>query len=79
MINKAKLYSSKIEFLLTKVFLLLLTVILSYSCSYSEDQTVANFNSLVMADEFNTDGAPDSSIWNYEIGTGIKVIYVNLK
>lgn len=40
------------------------------SCSTDETQTVTTFNNLVMSDEFDTDGAPDPSIWNYNIGTG---------
>lgn len=40
------------------------------SCSSDETQTVANFTELVMQDEFDTDGALNSSIWDYEIGTG---------
>ena len=51
------------------LFLLLLTFAL-FNCENDETQTVANFNNLVMADEFNLDGPIDNSIWNYEIGTG---------
>tara|TARA_R110002074_G_scaffold396436_1_gene585841 strand:- start:176 stop:1024 length:849 start_codon:yes stop_codon:yes gene_type:complete len=40
------------------------------SCSTDENQTVTNFNNLTMADEFNTPGAPDPTIWDYNIGTG---------
>src|SRR4030066_1443732 len=40
------------------------------SCSSDETQTVANFKPLVMQDEFDTDGALNSTIWDYEIGTG---------
>lgn len=40
------------------------------SCDTDETQTVATFDDLVMQDEFDTDGAPDSAIWNYDIGTG---------
>jgi beta-glucanase (GH16 family) len=40
------------------------------SCSYDETQTVANFKELVMQDEFDTDGALNSTIWDYEIGNG---------
>jgi len=40
------------------------------SCETDETQTVANFTELVMADEFNEDGTPDTFIWGYNIGTG---------
>jgi len=40
------------------------------SCANDDTQTVAEFTQLVMADEFSTDGVPDSAIWDYEIGTG---------
>ncbi len=40
------------------------------SCSNDETQTVAQFTELVMQDEFDADGAPDNSIWGYNIGTG---------
>lgn len=45
----------------------LLTVV---SCNTDETQKVTNFTELVMSDEFDTEGAPDSSIWKFEIGTG---------
>ena len=40
------------------------------SCSSDEKQTVAKFTELVMQDEFAEDGAPDSTIWGYDLGTG---------
>ena len=40
------------------------------SCSSDETQTVANFDQLVMQDEFDTDGVLDNSIWGYDIGNG---------
>lgn len=45
-------------------------VFVTYSCETDETQTVATFTELVMSDEFDTDGAPNSAIWNYNIGTG---------
>jgi beta-glucanase (GH16 family) len=41
------------------------------SCSTDETQTVTNFTELVMQDEFNTDGTPNSALWNYDIGNGV--------
>lgn len=66
--NKIKNKSSVVKGItLSFIIVLLLTTI---SCSTDETQTVANFQTLVIADEFNTDGAPDSSMWTYDIGTG---------
>jgi len=36
-----------------------------------DTQTVAELNNLVMADEFDIDGAPDSEVWGFDIGTGV--------
>lgn len=41
-----------------------------YTCSPDETQTVTTFNRLVYEDNFNVNGAPDSEIWNYDIGNG---------
>ena len=43
---------------------------LIYSCSINEKQTVTTKNTLVMSDEFNTDGAPNPNLWSFNIGTG---------
>ena len=39
-------------------------------CSSDETQTVVTLTDLVMAEEFDTDGAPNSAMWNFDIGTG---------
>ena len=39
-------------------------------CQTDEKQTVVTKNNLVMSEEFNVDGAPDSNLWSYNIGTG---------
>ncbi|MDO5978886.1 glycoside hydrolase family 16 protein [Flavivirga spongiicola] len=58
----------------TKEALMMVLSIVSFfvisGCETDDTQTVATFTELVMADEFNVDGAPDSSIWGYNIGTG---------
>jgi beta-glucanase (GH16 family) len=38
------------------------------SCTTDETQTVVNFKTITMQDEFDEDGAPNSSIWTYDIG-----------
>lgn len=45
----------------------ILAVILS--CS-DDEQTVTTLDQLVMQDEFDVDGAPNSAIWGFDIGTG---------
>lgn len=49
------------------VMLVSLTFLLG--CS-DDDQTVITINDLVLSEEFDVDGAPDSNLWSYEIGTG---------
>lgn len=44
--------------------------LLALSCSTNEKQTVTTMNQLVMQDEFDTAGAPNSDIWGYNLGTG---------
>lgn len=49
---------------------LLSSALLITNCEVDETQTVTNFENLVMADEFDVDGAPDPSLWTYDIGDG---------
>lgn len=42
---------------------------IALSCS-DDEQTVTTFNELITQDEFDNDGAPNSAIWGYDIGTG---------
>lgn len=39
-------------------------------CNTDETQTVITKKNLVIQDEFNTDGAPNSAFWSFDIGTG---------
>jgi beta-glucanase (GH16 family) len=50
-------------------FLTATMLIASVSCSDYE-QTVTTLTELVMQDEFDINGAPNSTIWGYDIGTG---------
>jgi beta-glucanase (GH16 family) len=51
--------------------MLLFAIVFSFwSCEVDETQRVVTMTELVMADEFNVDGAPDGSMWTYDIGTG---------
>ncbi len=49
------------------LFVMLLTV---SGCETDDVQTVATLTNLVMADEFDTEGTPNPSIWTYDIGRG---------
>lgn len=66
-INKYKILSQKI---LMKAFLIAIPMFVISSCNTDETQTVVNFTQIVMQDEFDTNGAPNSAIWGYNIGTG---------
>lgn len=66
--NLKNLYLSSTLRVLLKSVLLGVLVIVS-GCS-DDTQTVVNFNNLVMQDEFDTDGEPNSNIWGFDIGTG---------
>lgn len=50
--------------------LVILTIGLTAGCESDDTQTVANFTRLVAQDEFDVDGAPNSEIWGFDIGTG---------
>lgn len=68
MIDK-NIYLRFTKALFFKCFLLVLAFNIS-SCETDETQTVATFTNLVMSDEFDTNGAPNSAIWGFDIGTG---------
>lgn len=44
--------------------------LIAFSCSTDEKQTVTTMKNLVLADEFDVDGAPNNSLWSFDIGTG---------
>lgn len=48
----------------------ILVSLLALSCNQDETQTVATFNTIVLDENFDVDGAPNPEIWNYNIGTG---------
>ena len=55
---------------MTKCLVITALFFVVVSCTNDEKQKVTNFNKLVMQDEFDTNGAPNGAIWNYNIGTG---------
>ncbi|NAS32007.1 family 16 glycosylhydrolase [Flavobacteriaceae bacterium R38] len=52
-------------------YVLVLSLVILFSCETDEGQTVATLNTLVMAEEFNVDGAPNSELWNFDMGNSI--------
>lgn len=60
----------RMQTILFKYASLVVPFLVIASCSYDETQTVAQFTELVMQDEFDADGVPNNSIWDYNIGTG---------
>lgn len=40
------------------------------SCDPDETQKVTNFETIVLQEEFDVDGAPNSAVWGYDIGRG---------
>ncbi|MDO1502492.1 glycoside hydrolase family 16 protein [Winogradskyella maritima] len=58
---------------ITRTLSLLATslLILVMGCEFNDDeQTVAEFTNLVLAEEFDTDGPLNPDIWTFDIGTG---------
>ncbi|MEW7290268.1 glycoside hydrolase family 16 protein [Aquimarina sp. 2304DJ70-9] len=60
--------NTRIKTLLFPAFLLVVLVIVG--CNTDETQDVTTITNLVMSDEFDTEGAPNSAIWTYDIGRG---------
>jgi beta-glucanase (GH16 family) len=68
--KKIKINLLLIKRLVFKSLILALPIFVISSCSTDETQKVATFTQIVMQDEFDTDGAPNSTIWGYDLGTG---------
>ncbi len=66
--NKNSIYN-RIKVVFIPAFLFISLTIVQ-SCNTDETQTVTNFRTLVMADEFDNEGAPNSSFWTFDIGRG---------
>ncbi|WP_299520420.1 glycoside hydrolase family 16 protein [Winogradskyella sp.] len=49
---------------------LIIIIGINTSCDLDETQEVATLTNIVMQDEFNVDGAPNPSMWTYDIGDG---------
>ncbi len=49
---------------------LLMAIVLLAACEVDDTQEVVTFKNLVMEDNFDVEGAPNSSLWTYDIGRG---------
>jgi len=56
--------------LLPERLLMLAILLITFGCATDSTQTVVNFTELTFQDEFDTDGTPDPSKWDFNIGTG---------
>ena len=65
-----RILKSIIESKSVKVIAVFCISILILNCNPSETQVVTTFDNLVMSDEFDVDGAPKPTMWNYDIGNG---------
>jgi beta-glucanase (GH16 family) len=64
-----KIYIKEIITTSLKAFALI-SCIAIYSCSNDETQTVTTLNNLVLEDNFDVPGAPDPTLWAYDMGNG---------
>jgi beta-glucanase (GH16 family) len=67
LINKFK---RKTKVIIGSLLMPIALIFVILGCSNDETQTVANFNELVMQDEFDIDGNIDSALWSFDIGNG---------
>ncbi|GAB5472315.1 MAG: glycoside hydrolase family 16 protein [Maribacter sp.] len=52
-----------------QLFIPLFLVMGVYGCSTDDSQTITTSTELTLAEEFDTDGSPNGSVWDYDIGT----------
>lgn len=58
------------DVLLFSLMVLVVTSLMVSSCNTDETQEVTTLTNLTFEDNFDVDGAPDSTVWNYDLGTG---------
>ena len=68
--NQTKQNITRIEMMISSVAILLVIVIGITGCNSDDRQVVAELTDLVMEDDFDQDGAPNSELWSFDIGTG---------
>lgn len=69
--KKHKIIHKKMKNLTLITSLLCLVTILTFSsCNPDETQIVTTLNNLTLSQEFDVNGAPDPTVWGYDIGNG---------
>ncbi len=68
--NQTKRNRTRNKVIFSSLGILLVIVTGITSCNSDDRQVVAELTELVMEDEFDQDGAPNSELWSFEIGTG---------
>lgn len=63
------LYKSKMKSIFTGCIAIISIGLLS-NCSSDDTQTVTTFDTLIIEDNFDIDGAPDPNLWGFDIGDG---------
>lgn len=63
------LYKSKMKSIFTGCIAIISLGLLS-NCSSDDTQTVTTFDTLIIEDNFDIDGAPDPNLWGFDIGDG---------
>ena len=51
-------------------YICIIAIVTFYGCETDDEQTVARSTDLVLSEEFNTDGAPNPAVWDFDIGRG---------
>ncbi len=54
-----------------KISILSLLLLFMMGCNTDDTQRVVNFTEPTLQEEFDTDGAPNSTVWGFDIGTGL--------
>ncbi|NER19021.1 glycoside hydrolase family 16 protein [Spongiivirga citrea] len=63
------LNKQQLIFLVTSLTAPFVTLLFT-SCDADDTQQITNFDQLVLQEEFDNDGAPNSAVWGFDIGTG---------
>lgn len=70
---KNKILNIKTKSMLINSVMFAAVAVLITNCDPDETQKVTNFDRLSMHDEFDVDGAPDATYWNYDLGNGVDI------
>lgn len=70
---KNKILNIKTKSMLINSVMFAAVAVLITNCDPDETQKVTNFDRLSMHDEFDVDGAPDATYWNYDLGNGADI------